>query len=203
MPDVDGENLTLGFVLLTSNLRGTPMTNPLITGPVFEQRLRRYLEAGVREFLVADNLGATLGSLIKLSVALELYIKKALQDVEPILIVAKVDWKKWKGIDNGAENFPTADDKRKDIIAQFKTIPPNTEDRTINFGVAIALLPYFYDISDGIKADLAALLNYRNGLFHWKAPEEEAFEISKRSFRLIEWIFAFVEKCHSWRDGGI
>ena len=125
---MDGENLTLGFVLLTSNLRGTPMTNPLITGPVFEQRLRRYLEAGVREFLVADNLGATLGSLIKLSVALELYIKKALQDVEPILIVAKVDWKKWKGIDNGAENFPTADDKRKDIIAQFKTIPPNTED---------------------------------------------------------------------------
>ena len=94
MPDVDGENLTLGFVLLTPNLRGTPMTNQLITRPVFEQRQRCYLEAGVREFLVADNLGATLGSLIKLSVALELYIKKALQDVEPILIVAKVDWKK-------------------------------------------------------------------------------------------------------------
>ena len=96
--------------------------------------------------------------------------------------------------------LPTISEKTSSLSS--KLIPPNTEDRTINFGVAIALLPYFYDISDGIKADLAELLKYRNGLFHWKAPEETAFEISKQSFRFIEWIFAFVEKCHSWRDGG-
>ena len=168
---------------------------------VMEQHAAHFLKQAFDEFLVAEYPDTVLGSLIKLSIGLEIFIKKDLEEINPCLIHAKVDWNKLRQIFVAANQFPNRKKKRLYIIQKFSALPQDL-GKTVDFSIAIALFPYFKRVPNRITKDLKELREYRNGLFHWEAASRESFRLSKQALRLLEWILAFIEKKIGWWLGG-
>ena len=57
---------------------------------VLEQRWIHFVGEALDEFLIGEQVNTILGALIKLSIGLEIYIKKSLEDIEPKLIHAHI-----------------------------------------------------------------------------------------------------------------
>lgn len=157
-------------------------------------------------FLTADSISGTFLALIDLSIALELYLKKYLQQKtaqQPQFIFAPINNGKWQSIENKLSG--SREDKRLQILQAF-TVEINKSNRmlsnTINFSVAIGVFAYFYRVRKQVKDDLNRLRYYRNGLFHWKAEDERAFDLSKLALRLFEWMLIFIEKEQGHWIGG-
>jgi hypothetical protein len=174
-----------------------------LTGKVFgksqvmEQHAAHFLKEAFDEFLIAEYSDTVLGSLIKLSIGLEIFIKKELEEINPCLIHATVNWKQLKQIFTAANQIVDMKGRRAYIIQKLGALPPQP-DKTVDFSMAIALLPYFRGVPKRIMYDLDDLREYRNGLFHWEAASRESFRLSKQALRLLEWILAFIEKKAGW-----
>lgn len=178
-----------------------------LTGKVFgksqvmEQHAAHFLKEAFDEFLIAEYPDTVLGSLIKLSIGLEIFIKKELEGINPCLVRTKVDWTRLNKIFASASQITDWKGRQTYIIQQLGTLPQQP-DKTVDFSMIIALLPYFRVVPKRIICDLKDLREYRNGLFHWEAASRETFRLSKQALRLLEWILAFIEKKIGWWLGG-
>jgi hypothetical protein len=177
-----------------------------LTGKVFgksqvmEQHAAHFLKEAFDEFLIAEYPDTVLGSLIKLSIGLEIFIKRELEEVNPCLIHAKVNWEKLNKIFAAASQIVDQKRRRAFIIQELGA--SQQPDKTVEFAIAIALLPYFRRVPKRIICDLNDLREYRNGLFHWEAASRESFRLSKQALRLLDWTLAFIEKKVGWWIGG-
>lgn len=164
-----------------------------------EQNAAHFIKEALDEFLIAEYPATVLGSLIKLSIDLETFIKKELEEINPALIHAKTNQGDWSKI--VAKLTGSRSQNKKQVLAEFSS-RPQLPNKTVDFAIVIDLFPYFCVVPKQIQKDLDDLRQYRNGLFHWKAKPREAFRLSKQSLRLFEWILAFIEKKIGWWLGG-
>lgn len=93
--------------------------------------------------------------------------------------------------------MPDVKSKRNTLKTELRSKPQNA-NKTMDFSIIIQIFPYFYTVPNRIQADLDDLRNYRNGLFHFEAPDRKIFELLKQEFRLIEWILKHLEKKIGW-----
>jgi hypothetical protein len=167
---------------------------------ILEQNAAHFIKEALDEFLIAEYPNTVLGSLIKLSIGLETFIKKELEEINPALINANINQGEWLKIKSGLTG--TRSQNKRHLINTFSSHRQSPSDKTVDFSIAIDLFPYFYVVPKQLQKDLDDLRKYRNGLFHWKAKPREAFRLSKQSLRLFEWILAFIQKKIGWWLGG-
>lgn len=154
-------------------------------------------------FLTNDTIILTFSALISLSISLELYVKKYLQikiSKYPDFIFKNIGYKDWEKIEKALTG--SRNDKRKNILSKFNEANKNKKGNPINFSVAISIFCYFYRVRKQVQDDLNKLRNYRNGLFHWEAENDTAFELSKLLLRLFEWMLEFIENEQGHLTGG-
>ncbi len=165
---------------------------------VLEQQAVHFLSEAIDEFLIAEYPDTVLGSLIKLSIGLELFLKKELEGIEPALLW--LDESQWKAIHRATIPGNCRKIQKQRLLAEFRKIARRRT--TVKFGIVIEVFPYFWRIPKRIAQDLNDLKEYRNGLFHWKADDRDAFELSQQALRLIKWMLRSIERRLGWPLGG-
>ncbi len=82
----------------------------------------------------------------------------------------------------------------------IKTELTNYSDltRSLDYGLALELFPIYFSINSRILMDIEYIKEYRNGLFHWKADDSTSFVLTKKIYKIFEWIFKFIEKKNGW-----
>lgn len=150
------------------------------------QTFGHYIKDSLDEFLIAQYPDLVISCLIKFSIGIEIFLKKKLEEKYPEIIKKNFRIKDWNKKED-KENFLTND---------YKELENLSNEKTITFSLAIELFCYVYNEID-IKNDLKNLVDIRNGVFHWET-EIETFELSKKMFRLYEWLFMFLETNNGW-----
>lgn len=151
------------------------------------------LSSALDAFLQADNPGAEIRAITDLSIGMEIFVKKELHIIEPLVVNPKLQNRKhFERIVAQANNKTQLSERRRVLVAEFAKLPRS--NNVISFDQAIKLFPYFRRVPLGILEAMNSLRTYRNGLFHWEADPTDLFELSRRSLNLYLWLFEYLER---------
>jgi hypothetical protein len=176
-------------------------TNIFGKSETLKQTEAHFISEALDEFLIAEYPDTVLGSLIKLSIGLEIYIKTVLAGIDPSLIHAKKSHETWKKLKIKFSGMDRR--KRKKLaVSEFQKVGVMSDGKTITFGLAIEMLVELKHLPKRVRADMVNLVDYRNGLFHWEANHANAFMLAKQSLRLFQWILKDIEKTVGHYLGG-
>jgi len=165
----------------------------------FEMLPPHLLSKALDKFLISSDILDLLESITLLSIGVETYLKSYIHSKDSNLIL-RIDWNRWSNINSLFTSSHTAKQKRSIIKNELSTKSDMT--RTLDYGLALELIPYYIRIPSKIIDDLNKFKDYRNGLFHWKADTETSYELSKRAIRVFDWLFIFIERKNKWWLGG-
>jgi hypothetical protein len=149
-----------------------------------------FISEAFDEFIISDSISSVLTCLIKLSIGIETYIKDLLHQKNPQLI-NYLDWNRWNAIKTKLIGLNKQDARAtiaKELLEKKKL------SRTLDYGIAIEVFPFYFIISKIIIKDLMDLKDYRNGLFHWEAEKTSEYKLSKKALRLFRWLNKFIER---------
>lgn len=159
------------------------------------------LSSALDAFLQADNPGAEIRAVTDLSIGMEIFVKKELHLIDPLLVNRRLkDKKLFSSILSKADQQATAKEKRQVLLAEMTKLPQSND--VVSFDQAIKLFPYFRRVPLEILEAMNSLRIYRNGLFHWEANPASLFELSRRSLALYLWLFEYLERKIGWHLGG-
>ena len=148
-------------------------------------------------FLQADNPGAEIRAVTDLSIGMEIFVKKELHQIEPLVVNPKLKSNKhFDDIVAQTNNLTRRTEQRKSLVAEFAKLPRSP--KVLSFDQAIKLFPYFRRVPHDILEAMNRLRTYRNGLFHWEADPTDLFELSRRSLDLYLWLFEYLDR----KNGG-
>lgn len=165
----------------------------------FEMLPPHLLSRALDKFLVSSDILDLLESVTLLSVGIETYVKSFLHNSDSNLIL-RLDWNRWTNIKLLFTSVHSAKQKRTIIKQRLSGMSDLT--RTLDYGLALEVIPYYVRIPSNIIDDLNEFKEYRNGLFHWKAHDESAYGLTKRAIRVFDWLFKFIERKNKWWLGG-
>lgn len=157
-----------------------------------------FISTALDTFLVSSEPHKLIESIIHLSIGIETYIKSSLEAKEPTLI-NRLDFNRWQNIKGQFTSTHSVKDKRLIIHNELSSL--TDLPKTLDYGIALELFPFYYRTPKKVIDDLNEMKGYRNGLFHWKANDESGLSLTKRCIRVFEWVFKFIEKKNGWWIG--
>ncbi|MBI5450464.1 MAG: hypothetical protein HY940_03815 [Gammaproteobacteria bacterium] len=158
------------------------------------------LSSALDAFLQADNPGAEVRAITDLSIGMEIFVKKELHLIDPLLVKRKLKDDKLKVILSKVDQKAIVKAQRRVLLAEMAKLPQS--NNVISFDQAIKLFRYFRRVPLEIIEAMNSLRYYRNGLFHWEADPANLFELSRRSLTLYLWLFEYLERKIGWHLGG-
>ena len=159
------------------------------------------LRGALDAFLQADSPVAEIRAITDLSIGMEIFVKKELHQIEPLVVNPKFqDPKQFERIVKQTNTRTQRIEQRRFLVAELAKLPrsPNV----ISFDQGIKLLPYFRRVPHEILEAMNSLRTYRNGLFHWEANPTSLFDLSRRSLDLYLWLFEYLERKNGAHLGG-
>lgn len=157
------------------------------------------LRSALDSFLRADNPFAEIRATTDLGIGIEIFIKKELYEIDPLLVDRKLNTKVLSQILAKADQETKATDRRRVLLSELAKLAQSKD--VISFDQAIKLFPYFRRVPIHILSEMDNLRLYRNGLFHWKADPAEIFVLSRRSLDLYLWLYEYLERKIGWHLG--
>ncbi|MCA9735826.1 MAG: hypothetical protein H6688_02260 [Erysipelotrichaceae bacterium] len=154
-----------------------------------------FLSKSFDVFLKSDEVNRLIEAIILLSIGIETYIKSSLEKKVPT-IINRLDHNRWNNIKLRFGQNQAKAEKRNLInqtIMGYSELP-----KTLDYGIALEVFPIYYSIPSKVLEDLKKIKDYRNGLFHWKAPIESGLTLTRQCIRVFEWIFKFIERKNGW-----
>lgn len=161
----------------------------------FEMLPPHLLSMALDKFLISSDILDLLESVVLLSIGIETYVKTFLHNSNSNLIL-RLDWNRWTNIKLLFTSAHSKEQKR--IIIKQQLSGMSDLSRTLDYGLALEIFPYYVRIPNKIIDDLNDFKEYRNGLFHWKAHDETAYGLTKRAIRVFDWLFTFIMRNNNW-----
>ncbi len=182
---------------LSNRLHGTSQT--------FVQTPEHYFSAALDEFLIAEYPDSILSSVMHLSIALEIYIKKILGEFDPRIVKLNDSYRISQYIEQqiSSAQLPPLQNRRTYVINALSTSRFSTDDKTISFQYAIELFYYLERVPNKIYRLLLESKELRNDVFHW-GTDIDSFRLAKNTLYLIQWFLEYMERKNgSWLSGGL
>lgn len=158
------------------------------------------LSGALDSFLCADNPGVEIRAVIELSVGMEIFLKKELHLINPLLVNPRFSKSASLASILATANQQNSRPARRTAVLSALTSLPRAS-KVITFDQALLLFPYFRRIPARSIAALDGLRLYRNGLFHWEADHASLFALATRSLDLYLWLFSYLERKIGWLLG--
>lgn len=113
-----------------------------------------YLLGALDDYLIAEYPDKVLGATIHLSIGVETLIKSKLENIEPLFIHHKLDWRKWKKLRRSFRGIELHDREHKLRLA-LSDVRKTSPNKTIDFARAIEVFHLLRPLSFLALRDLA------------------------------------------------